>query len=119
MTYTILDVIDSVINWQHQQAARQFIEWKLTFKEFDEYRLSDMPWETAKLADHVVNMYKISASQSIIDVSEELKELKSLQESGDTEWAHSEADLILCNVLTKLWYNELVEEYDKVSKRYA
>jgi len=58
MPYTIQDVIDSIINWQREQAADQFIEWSLSFKEFDNYNISMMPWEMAKLADRVMNKLK-------------------------------------------------------------
>lgn len=46
-------------------------------------------------------------------------ELRGLQESGDTESAHAEADEILCEVLTALGYGDLVEEYRKVPKWFA
>lgn len=39
--------------------------------------------------------------------------------SGDTEVDHSHADLILCQFLEELGYEELVKEWDKVSKWYA
>lgn len=48
-----------------------------------------------------------------------LKELKQCQESGDTEIAHSEADNVLCQLLTSLGYDDVVEEYIKVDKWFA
>lgn len=38
---------------------------------------------------------------------------------GDTEIAHSDADDILCDLLSLLGYNEVVEEYNKIGKWYA
>lgn len=37
----------------------------------------------------------------------------------DTERAHSEADETLCDVLTSLGYEEIVEAWRKVDKWYA
>lgn len=54
MQTTIQDVIDSVINGQMKQAAAQFIAWWFTFKEYDEYNISSMPGEIARLADAVM-----------------------------------------------------------------
>lgn len=54
MKPTIQDVIDSVIDGQMEQAAKQFIEWWFTFKEYDEYNISLMPGEIARLADAVI-----------------------------------------------------------------
>jgi hypothetical protein len=45
--------------------------------------------------------------------------LKTLQESGDTEMAHSIADTVLCELLVELGYEDVVEEYNKISKWYA
>lgn len=38
---------------------------------------------------------------------------------GDEEIAHREADTLLCEVLRKLGYNELVELYESIDKWYA
>lgn len=54
MQTTIQDVIDSVINGQMKQAAAQFVAWWFTFKEYDEYNISSMPGEIARLADAVM-----------------------------------------------------------------
>ena len=52
--------------------------------------------------------------------SEALEKMKSLQdENGEYETAHSEADKILCQVLTQLGFNELVSEFEKVPKWYS
>ena len=48
-----------------------------------------------------------------------IKQLKQLQDSGDTESAHSEADDILCDFLIHLGYDEVIEEYKKIDKWYA
>jgi len=48
-----------------------------------------------------------------------INNLKKLQDSGDTESAHSDADDILCDFLSHLGYEEVVEEYKKIDKWYA
>jgi len=51
---------------------------------------------------------------------EEIKDkLISLQENGDTEDAHGQADDLLCELLKYLGCNEIVSEYHKVDKWYA
>lgn len=54
-----------------------------------------------------------------IIIKEAIEEMKKLVNSGDTEVAHIEADGILCDVLTKLGYKDLVDVYNKVGKWYA
>jgi len=39
--------------------------------------------------------------------------------SGDCETDHYEADIILCDVLNKLGYEDIVKEYEKIGKWYA
>ena len=56
--------------------------------------------------------------------SEKLKEkyinlLKEQQISWDDEMAHVEADNLVCELLKELGFEEVVKEYDKVSKWYA
>ena len=46
-------------------------------------------------------------------------DLRKLQCCIDVEGAHGDADNILCKVLESFGLQELVEEYDKVEKRYA
>jgi len=48
-----------------------------------------------------------------------VKELRAQVSNDDTESAHSHADSILCDLLEKLGYTEVVAEYDKVDKWYA
>lgn len=48
-----------------------------------------------------------------------IEALKTLQESDDTEMAHSIADDVLCELLTELGYKDVVEEYNKIGKWYA
>jgi len=50
---------------------------------------------------------------------EAIKELKTFQGYYDVEPAHSEADDVLCGLLISLGYDDVVEEYNKVSKRYG
>ena len=56
--------------------------------------------------------------------NEKLKEkyinlLKEQQISWDDEMAHVEADNLVCELLKELGFEEVVKEYDKVSKWYA
>jgi hypothetical protein len=48
-----------------------------------------------------------------------LTRMNELTEKGDTEANHGQADAILCEVLDRLGYTELVVEYDKVEKWYG
>ena len=50
---------------------------------------------------------------------EYINRLIELQKEGDIECAHSAADGILCEVLEKLGYGNIVKEYDKIDKWYA
>jgi len=50
---------------------------------------------------------------------EAVSKLRELQESGDTEAAHSDADAVLCELLEKLGYKSVVVEYRKIEKWYA
>lgn len=48
-----------------------------------------------------------------------LNQLQSLQTLRDTEVAHSEADDILCEILTEMGYNDIVKAYETINKWYA
>lgn len=48
-----------------------------------------------------------------------MKRLKAAQQNEDIESAHADADDVLCDLLLKLGYTKIVEEYNKVSKWYA
>lgn len=48
-----------------------------------------------------------------------MKRLKAAQQNEDTESAHADADNVLCDLLLKLGYTKIVEEYNRVSKWYA
>ncbi len=50
---------------------------------------------------------------------EMVKRLQAEVDNDDTECAHVEADNILCELLEKLGYKDVVEKYNKVSKWYA
>ncbi|WP_181181954.1 MULTISPECIES: hypothetical protein [unclassified Mesorhizobium] len=54
-----------------------------------------------------------------MDREEATKRLRELQGSGDTEGAHSQADQVLCDLLTELGFAEVVEEWQEVPKWYA
>jgi len=48
-----------------------------------------------------------------------IKELKNEQNNDDTEIAHSNADDLLCEFLISLGHQDVVDEYNKVSKWYS
>lgn len=48
-----------------------------------------------------------------------IAELKKLQESGDIEAAHCEADGVLCKLLEALGYQDVTAEWAKIDKWYA
>lgn len=52
-------------------------------------------------------------------LAECLQELKAQQENDMTQEAHEEADRILCRFLTKIGYQTIVEEFEKIEKWYA
>lgn len=45
--------------------------------------------------------------------------IRSECDTGDTEFGHMKADYLLCQLLYELGYEEVIKEYDKVSKWYA
>jgi len=47
------------------------------------------------------------------------QELIELQDGGDIELCHVEADDLLCELLINLGYKDVVDEYKKVPKWYA
>lgn len=54
-----------------------------------------------------------------MDREQAIAKLKELQNSGDTEAAHSDADDVLCALLRSLGYADVVAEYEKVDKWFA
>ena len=57
-------------------------------------------------------------------MTEEMKQsfidrLKSVQDSRDCELAHFVGDDVLCEVLNALGYQDIVEEWGQIPKRYA
>lgn len=50
---------------------------------------------------------------------EAIEKLVALQQCGDQEEGHWEADDTLCELLLALGYVQVVEEWRKVGKRYA
>jgi len=53
------------------------------------------------------------------EYAEYINRLKKLNGLWDQEAAHGEADDILCELLTKLGYSEVVKAYEEVDKWYA
>jgi hypothetical protein len=50
---------------------------------------------------------------------EAILKLEVLQGAGDWEWAHCEADRILCGVLNYYGNQDVVKAWDEVGKWYA
>ena len=48
-----------------------------------------------------------------------IEKMQACVENSDTECAHADADDLLCELLTKLGYKDLVEKYHEVHKWYA
>ena len=51
--------------------------------------------------------------------NEMVKRLQEEVDNGDNECAHRNADYIMCELLERLGYKEVVEKYNEVSKWYA
>lgn len=65
-------------------------------------------------------MPTIKVENMVVDLSKEAaKLLQQEAENDDTATAHIRADEILCELLRKLGYKEVVYEYEKVSKWYS
>lgn len=45
--------------------------------------------------------------------------LKKLQNEPDAEWAHEEADRVLCDLLKALGHEDVVAEFLKVTRWYS
>jgi hypothetical protein len=52
-------------------------------------------------------------------IKEQNDKLKELANNSDTEIAHSEADLILCNILIEYGHKETVNLWKNIDKWYA
>ena len=50
------------------------------------------------------------------EFSQMLKQMRDLIKETDTEAAHTEADAILCRALVALGFEELVNEFEKLTK---
>jgi len=50
---------------------------------------------------------------------EAIARLRQCKNNADIEFAHMEADQILCDLLTTLGYGDVVEEFEKLDKWYA
>jgi len=53
------------------------------------------------------------------EMQEVIERLKKLQKCDDYEDSHREADIIICDCLSRLGFEEIVKEYEKVGKWYA
>jgi hypothetical protein len=54
-----------------------------------------------------------------LNTTDYLARLHELTQSDDTEGAHGNADDILCEILSELGYDDIVETYNRVNKWYA
>jgi len=52
-------------------------------------------------------------------IKEQNDKLRKLSNNGDTEIAHAEADLILCNILIEYGHKETVDLWKNINKWYA
>ena len=50
---------------------------------------------------------------------EVIEQLRELARSDDTEYAHIQADNILCDILENLGYKDIVDAYNDIPKYYA
>ena len=48
-----------------------------------------------------------------------VEKLLRLEDNGDTEDAHLEADYVLCELLNEMGFEQVVEAYEKIHKWYA
>jgi hypothetical protein len=55
----------------------------------------------------------------MISDSQAMERLKALLDDDDTEGAHAAADAVLCELLTALGYEQVVEAWNKINKWYA
>ena len=55
----------------------------------------------------------------MINRSQAITKLKKAQDNLNIEMAHSDADEVLCELLSSLGYEDVVAEYRKVSKWFA
>lgn len=53
------------------------------------------------------------------ELNDYITRLVKLRDNNDTEIAHIAADNILCEILEKLGYTDIVKEYSKIDKWYA
>jgi hypothetical protein len=51
--------------------------------------------------------------------AEAVKRLRDLESHDDPEFAHEEADKILCGILVILGYSDAVDAWERVRKLYA
>jgi hypothetical protein len=54
-----------------------------------------------------------------VDTTPYIASLVECQQDDDTEVAHCDADDVLCDLLTRLGYDDVVEAYCKVEKWFA
>lgn len=55
----------------------------------------------------------------MINREEYIEKLRKLNELDDAEAGHAEADDLLVEILIKLGYQDIVDEYESINKWYA
>jgi len=53
------------------------------------------------------------------EYSEKLSKLKQEEHHGNADVKHEEADVLLCELLDKLGYNEITTKFQKLEKWYG
>ena len=123
--------LDEVNNFLHDRF------WcKAVFDDDDELLTEDPKASTVVHMDYslVVECEERDADAVIAFIGKEVSELdedgpmtrdkalirlRKLQKSDDTECAHGEADGILCKLLERLGFEDVVQEYYRVEKWYS
>lgn len=58
-------------------------------------------------------------TSAVVLAERAIRQLKDLQQQGDTEAQHGKADAILCELLAGLGYDDVAAEWGLVPKWYA
>lgn len=61
----------------------------------------------------------VSKTGAVINEDDIIERLKGIKARGDIETGHRQANAILCDLLRKLGFDEVVDAYEAVEKWYA
>ncbi|MEE8270814.1 MAG: hypothetical protein V3R98_03655 [Alphaproteobacteria bacterium] len=78
--------------------------------------MSNLGFIRALQLDAAHKLQQESTTTAAMEAETRLEELQLL---GDLELAHVEADRVLCDLLTKLGFNNIVAEYEAIDKYYG